>query len=261
MQRSVITALSLAAALLAWQPIAASAQAIQVRYGQIENSVRSMSSLALHTAQRKGFFAREGLDVKVMLLPGVHHMIDGLDKNIVDISHTATPYLVQGVLKGSDAVGVIGAPANSIFSLIAKPDIADYMALQGKLVGMSLPMDTISIASRMLLAKHGLKEPAFKTKELIGTPIRATCLSSGECDAVPLGQPDDIVFMQKGFRKLGDSLEVMPVLQFSVIAARRAPGRRKIAIRCCASRAPSALPTNSLPILPTGTKPPASFPK
>jgi ABC-type nitrate/sulfonate/bicarbonate transport system substrate-binding protein len=87
---------------------------------------------------------------------------------------------------------------------------------------MSLPMDTISIASRMLLAKHGLKEPAFKTKELIGTPIRATCLSSGECDAVPLGQPDDIVFMQKGFRKLGDSLEVMPVLQFSIIAARRA---------------------------------------
>jgi len=77
------------------------------------------------------------------------------------------------------------------------------------------------IASRLLLAKHGLKEPAFRTKELIGTPIRAKCLTDGECDAVPLGQPDDIVFAQKGFTKLGDSLEVIPVLQFNVIAARR----------------------------------------
>ena len=54
----------------------------------------------------------------------------------------------------------------------------------------------------------------------VGTPIRAKCLSEGECDAVPLGQPDDIVFAQKGFTKLGDSLEVIPVLQFNVIAAR-----------------------------------------
>ena len=38
---------------------------------------------------------------------------------------------------------------------------------------------------------------------------------------MPLGQPDDIVFTQKGYSKLGDSMEVIPVLQFNVIAARR----------------------------------------
>src|SRR6185437_591966 len=65
-------------------------------------------------------------------------------------------------------------------------------------------------------------EPDYRTRELIGTQTRAKCLLSGECDAVPLGQPDDIVFLQKGYRKLGDSLEVIPVLQFNVIAARRA---------------------------------------
>jgi ABC-type nitrate/sulfonate/bicarbonate transport system substrate-binding protein len=139
----------------------------------------------------------------------------------VDVSHTATPYLIQLVLKGSPSVGIVGGPANTIFSVMAKPEIKSYDDLKGKLIGMSLPVDTISIASRMLLAKHGLKEPAFRTKELVGTPIRAKCLTDGECDAVPLGQPDDIVFAQKGFTKLGDSLEVIPVLQFNVIAARR----------------------------------------
>ena len=148
-------------------------------------------------------------------------MIEGLDKNIVDVSHTATPYLVEGVLKGSGTVGVVGGPANTIFSVIAKPGIKSFADLKGKMFAMSLPVDTISIASRLLLEKHGLKDTDYRTTEMIGTQTRAKCLIDGDCDAVPLGQPDDIVFMAKGYTKLGDSLEVIPVLQFNVIAARR----------------------------------------
>jgi len=200
---------------------AAAQDKVKLRYGQIANSARSVSSLPLTVAQRKGYLARENIDLEVVGLRGVQYQVEELDKGTVDVSHTATPYLIQLVLKGSPAVAIVGGPANTIFSLIAKPQIRTYDDLKGRLVGMSLPVDTISIASRLLLEKHGLKEPAFSTKELVGTPIRAKCLSEGECDAVPLGQPDDIVFAQKGFTKLGDSLEVIPVLQFNVIAARR----------------------------------------
>ena len=42
-----------------------------------------------------------------------------------------------------------------------------------------------------------------------------------DCAAVPVGQPDDLVLMRKGYVKLGDSLEVIPALQFNVLAARR----------------------------------------
>jgi ABC-type nitrate/sulfonate/bicarbonate transport system substrate-binding protein len=194
---------------------------VKLRYGQIAASARSVSSLALNIAQRKDFLTRENIELEVVGLRGVQYQIEELDKGTVDVSHTATPYLIQLVLKGSPSVGIVGGPANTIFSLMAKPEIKTYDDLKDKLIGMSLPVDTISIASRMLLAKHGLKEPAFRTKELVGTPIRAKCLTDGECDAVPLGQPDDIVFAQQGYSKLGDSLEVIPVLQFNVIAARR----------------------------------------
>src|SRR5437899_4529105 len=211
-------------AALAVVACASGAQAqdkVKLRYGQIANSARSVSSLALVTAQSKGFLAKENIELEVVGLRGVQYQIEELDKGTVDVSHTATPYLIQLVLKGSPSVAIVGGPANTIFSLIAKPEIKSYADLKGKMIGMSLPVDTISIASRLLLEKHGLKEPAFRTKELIGTPIRAKCLSDGDCDAVPLGQPDDIVFAQKGYTKLGDSLEVIPVLQFNVIAARR----------------------------------------
>ena len=194
---------------------------ITLRFGQIANSARSVSSIALTVAQRKGFLEREGIDLKVVGLRGTQYQIEELDKGNVELSHTATPYLIQAVLAGSSSVGVVGAAANTIYSLIAQPQIKSFDDLRGKLVGLSLPIDTISIASRMLLEKHGLRDDAYRSKELVGTPVRAECLMRGECAAVPLGQPDDIVLAQKGFTKLGNSLEVIPSLQFSVIAARR----------------------------------------
>jgi ABC-type nitrate/sulfonate/bicarbonate transport system substrate-binding protein len=194
---------------------------ITLRYGEIANSARGVSTLGTAIAQRKGFLERESIDFKVIGLRGTSFQVEELDKGNVEIVNTAMPYLIQAVLKGSNSAGILGGSANQVYSLIAKPEIKSFDDLKGKTVGMSLAVDTISIASRMLLEKHGLKEPAYRTRELVGTPVRADCLSRGECDAVPLGQPDDILFMRKGYNKLGDSLEVIPVLQFGVIAARR----------------------------------------
>src|SRR5215470_11820629 len=162
---------AVAAALLA-SPAAAQ-EKVKLRYGQIAASARSVSSLALNIAQRKGFLAKENIELEVVGLRGVQYQVEELDKGTVDLSHTATPYLIQLVLKGSPSVAIVGGPANTIFSLIARPEIRTYDDLKGRLMGMSLPVDTISIASRLLLEKHGITEPAFRTKELIGTPIRA----------------------------------------------------------------------------------------
>jgi ABC-type nitrate/sulfonate/bicarbonate transport system substrate-binding protein len=195
--------------------------AIALRLGFNANSARNMAEIPNIVAQRKGFFAREGLSVAMVPLMGTTHMVAALDSGDVDATGTATPYMIEAALKGSDAVAVIGGVANTIYSLIAKPEIRAIAELKGKLVAISAPPDTITLSTRMLLAKGGLKEGDYRTKEIIGSGQRAECLASGTCDAVPLGQPEDIVFMRKGFRKLGDSLEVLPNLQFNVIAARR----------------------------------------
>lgn len=214
----------IAAALLAVVAAAArpaGAETVTLRYGAIANSARSISSLPLYTAQRRGFLEREGIKLEVVPLPGVEHMVNAVEAGNVDVTHTATPYLIQAVLnRGFHTVAVIGGPANTVYSLIAQPAIKSFADLKGKTVGMSLPADTISISTRLLLAKHGLTEPAFATTELVGTPVRSKCLTDGACAAVPLGQPEDILFMRKGFTKLGDSGEVIPELQFNVIAAR-----------------------------------------
>ncbi len=200
----------------------ATAEPVKLRFGVIANSARSISSLPLYVAQRQGFLAREGIELELVPLPGVEHMVNAVEKGDVDVTHTATPYLIQAVVgKNYTTVAVIGGAANTVYSLIAQPGIKSFANLKGRTIGVSLPADTITISTRMLLAKHGLEEGMFSTTELVGTPVRSKCLTDNACVAVPLGQPEDILFQQKGFTKLGDSTEVIPELQFNVLAARR----------------------------------------
>lgn len=217
-QRLVMSACLVLAALCS---NVADAQTVTLRYGKIANSARSYSSLGLYLAQRKGFLAREGIDLKVVKLPGLHTMVEAVDKGDVELAHTATPFLVQAALKGSTAVAVVGAAANAIHSLVAKPEIKSFADLKGKTIGLSTPQDTLSIGARLLLAKHGLRDSDYKVEVMQGSNMRLDCMTKGPCVAAPLTQPEDIVTLQKGYTRLGDSLEVLPVLQFAVIVATR----------------------------------------
>jgi ABC-type nitrate/sulfonate/bicarbonate transport system substrate-binding protein len=216
-----IRALMMGAFAALWSA-AAAAEPVTLRYGVIANSARSISSLPLYVAQRQGFLARQDIALQTVPLPGVEHMVNAAEKGDVDVTHTATPYLIQAVLtRNFNTVAVIGGPANTIYSLMARPGIKSFADLKGQVVGVSLPADTITIATKLLLAKHGLGSNDYRTTQLVGTPVRAKCLTEGECQAVPLGQPEDILFARKGYAKLADSGEVIPELQFNVIAARK----------------------------------------
>jgi NitT/TauT family transport system substrate-binding protein len=198
------------------------AQPITLRYGQIPSTIKTVSALQFYIAQRKGFFAGEGIHLEMLPIEGgAANMVAALNKGIVEITRTATPYLIQDVLKGSEAVAIAGETATPIYSLIVKPEIKSFADLKGRTVGLSLAVDTISISTRKLMAMNGIKEGDFKVKELVGTPARSQCLTKGECDAVPLGQPEDFLLMRQGYRRLGVSTDAMSNFQFIVSAVRR----------------------------------------
>ena len=206
--------------LVGWS--SARAEPVTLRFGQIPSTVHAVSSLYLFIAQQQGFFARENVALDVVQISGsTGNMVAALDRGEVDVTQTATPYLIQAVLAGSPAAAIAGTTANPIHSMIAKPELRSFAALKGKTIGLSLPIDTISISTRQLLALKELHDGDYRVKELVGSPARAACLRSGECDAVPLGQPDDLMAVTQGYRRLGLSTEAVSAFQFEVIAARR----------------------------------------
>jgi ABC-type nitrate/sulfonate/bicarbonate transport system substrate-binding protein len=211
-------------AAVAWLCALSSLQAetVTLRFGQIPSTVRGTSSVYLHIAERKGFFGREQIKLERVAIPGgTDNMILALDQGAVEVTQTAPPYLIQAVLRGSDAVAIASETANPIYSLIVKPEVASFDDLRGRVLGLSLPVDTISISMRRLLALKGLASTDYRVKELVGTPVRFECLRRGECDGVPLGQPDDLIALTQGYRRLGMSTEAVSAFQFQVLAVRR----------------------------------------
>ena len=203
------------------------AQTTMLRYGQIPSTVKTISALQFTVAQRKGLFTREGINLDVVLIEGgADNMMVALNKGAVEITRTATPYLIQSVLAGSDGVAIAGETLTPIYSLMAKPEIKTFADLKGKVVGLSLAVDTISISTRKLMAKNGIKEADFKVKELVGTPARAACLRKGECDAVPLGQPEDLMLLKEGYQRLGVSTDAVPSFLFTVSAVKKSWGEK-----------------------------------
>jgi ABC-type nitrate/sulfonate/bicarbonate transport system substrate-binding protein len=211
------------AMLIALCSSATSAQTIPLRYGQAYSAARSIFSLPVAVGDREGFFRRQGLDFKVVIpIPGgSDKMIDALHDDTVDVTHVASAFLIRAALKGSDAVAIAAEFSNPIYSLIAKPEIKSFADLKGKLIGLADEAGTITISTRKLLAMNGVREGEFRVKIIEGTPTRWNCLKRGECDAVPLGQPQDLLAIKEGFRLLGVSNDAVPDFLYTVTAVRK----------------------------------------
>ena len=201
------------------------AQTMTLRYGQIPSTIKSVSALHFNIAQRKGLFIREGINIEMISIEGgAANMMMALDRGAVDITRTASFFLIQAALKGSEGVAVAGETATPIYSLIVKPEIKTFADLKGKVVGLTNAVSTISVSMRKLLALNGLGNSDYRVIEFVGTPERSECLRKGECDAVPLGQPEDLTLLKQGYRRLGISNDAVPNFQFIVSAVRRSWG-------------------------------------
>jgi len=205
------------------QSAGALAQSLTIRYGQAYSAARSIFSLPIAFALGEGLFAREGLKVEVLVpIPGgADNMIASLHIDSVVLTHVATPFLVRAALAVSDAVAVAAEFNNPIYSLIAKPEISSFADLRGKIVGLADEYGTISLSIRKLMELHGLRRGEFGARVIEGTSARWACLRRGDCDAVVLGQPQDLVAREQGYRLLGVSTEAVPDLLYTVTAVRR----------------------------------------
>lgn len=208
---------------LLWSIEAAPGEPLTLRYAQAYSAAHSIFSLPITVARREGLFQREGLNVRLVIpVPGgSDKMIAALDDDWADVTHIATPFLIRAALAGSDAVAIDTEFKNPIYSLVAKPAIASIAGLKGKLVGLADPAGTISISMRKLLAAHGLAAGDYAVKVQEGTPARFNCLRGGDCDAVVLGQPQDLQAIAAGYRLLGRSNEAVPDYLYTVTAVRR----------------------------------------
>lgn len=207
---------------------------LDLRYGETASPLQSIFALPILVAERERMFLRRGLNFSIVPVSGGGEAtVTALEEGRADISHVATNFLITAALKGSDAVAIAAEFNNPIYSLVAKPWIKSFGDLKGRQIGMADMTGTVSLATLALLSLHGLDRNDFRVKVIEGTPARFTCLRKDDCDAVPLGQPQDIFARRQGFNILGLSTEAVSEFLYTVTIARRswAAAHREAVVR------------------------------
>ena len=195
---------------------------LELRYAQTASTWRSIFSLPMRIADKEGFYAANGLDFKmVQIVGGAETSLVALEEGQADVAHVATSFLLTAALRGADTVAIIAEFNNPIYSLVAKPWYKTIEELKGRRVAMADMTGSVSLATMALFEKHGLTKDDLDINVIEGTPGRFQCLMRGDCDAAPLGQPQDFHALRQGFRLLGATNEAVPDFVYTVTAARK----------------------------------------
>jgi ABC-type nitrate/sulfonate/bicarbonate transport system substrate-binding protein len=178
---------------------------------------KSLTSMPLFFGKDKGFFAREGIDVDLVLMS----------------PPTAIAALVAGELDFSTTVGagisatMRGLPIKRIlyiqqfitFALMAAPEIKTVRDLAGKSVGAVALTDATAIAAREILKGNGIDPSAVNFFYTQSTESSRTALTSKKLAAAMLPPPFAEETQVRGFNRLAEAKDYSPLSGIGLLAS------------------------------------------
>jgi len=178
---------------------------------------KSLTSMPLFFGKDKGFFARENVDVDLVLMS----------------PPTAIAALVAGELDFSTTVGagisatMRGLPIRRIlyiqqfvtFALMAAPDVKSVRDLVGKSVGATALTDATAIAAREIIKGNGLDPSAVNFFYTQSTESSRAALLSRKITAAMLPPPFAEETQVKGFNRLAEAKDYAPLSGIGLLAS------------------------------------------
>ena len=167
----------------------------------------SLSVLALRTAQVKGFFREEGLDVSLVQL-ATNVTITALTTKEVDFA-TASVAAMRSAISGLPVKTVMFVVRRPLHVLVARPEMSSPQELRGKIVSIGAYNDLTDFVLRAILARHNMdREKDIKNLVISGSGSRLTALLTGTIDGAILPPPFNVEAERKGFKRLASGADV-----------------------------------------------------
>lgn len=191
---------------------AAGAETVKVGYVS-----RDLNYLPYFIAQKRGFYAREGIGVDLVSIGRADIQIQALATGDLHFALINPDGIIVWNEKGGNLKLVAGSSNAAPYVLIGGKDYKKIEELKGARLGVaSLQGGATSILLTYLKAK-GLIYPRDFSLAVVagGTPARLSALEGGAIAGAVLGIPFADIAIDKGFNKLGDTMEVIPKYQFN----------------------------------------------
>jgi ABC-type nitrate/sulfonate/bicarbonate transport system substrate-binding protein len=217
-------ALAAAVSLLAPAPASAQAAAQELKVIVFPGGF----NWPLWAGLAQGFFARQGLDVKMVNTPSSTFQLTGLARGDFDIAMTAIDNIVayregQGApgVDGSDLVAVMGAD-NGFLRLAATAENRTIADLKGKQVSVDALTTGYAFVLLEVLERNGLVlDRDYTTVPAGGVLQRYEQLLQGKHAATLLLSPFEVLAQAKGLNVLADASAALGSYQGLVAGVRR----------------------------------------
>ena len=166
-----------------WQP-AWSAEKIIADYGGT-----SGFQAPIWAAKEGGFFAKYGLDVDIVMIPGGTQSMQALISGGTQFSQSSAAAPIHSRLGGSDVVLIAASINKYPFSVVARPQIKTPADLVGKKVGVVRLGGSNESALRKAFELWGINPKSVIFLQMGEAAARLIALSAGTLDATVLAPP------------------------------------------------------------------------
>jgi NitT/TauT family transport system substrate-binding protein len=203
-------------ALLTLALTAASVPAETIKAGYVS---RDLNYLPFFVAQKKGFYAAEGVQIDLVFIGGADLQLRALVAGELHVANINPDSVILWDEKGGNLKTVAGSSNAAPYYLVGGKNYKRIEDLKGARLGVaSLTGGATSILLGYLKSK-GLTHPRDFSLSVIagGTPARLIALESGAIAGAVLGVPFADMAIDKGFNKLGDTMEVIQTYQFNAV--------------------------------------------
>src|SRR3990172_3561940 len=166
-----------------------------------------------------GYFKKQGLDVKPLVLSGSSTALAAMLSGDMEFINVAGSGLINAYLGGRDAVMVAGLVNFAPYDLVVAKGINTLEDLKGKKVGIARFGGSADFLARYGLEKHGIKPGRDVTiLQTGGNAERLSAVSQGAIQATLLEQGFAYQAKKAGFRSLLDFSTIGLDYQHSGIA-------------------------------------------
>jgi len=180
---------------------------------------KDLNYLPFFVAQKKGFYAAEGLQVDLVFIGRADLQLQALVAGELHFANINPDGIILWNEKGGNLKVVAGSSNSAPYVLVGGKNYKKIDDLKGARLGVaSLTGGATSILVSYLKTK-GLQYPRDFNMVVIsgGTPARLTALESGAIAGAVLGIPFADIALDRGFNKLGDTTEVISTYQFNAV--------------------------------------------
>jgi ABC-type nitrate/sulfonate/bicarbonate transport system substrate-binding protein len=177
----------------------------------------------LFVALEGGHFKNHGLDVVIVMLPGVQ-VIQALVAGSVKFTHGVSSRTVPSAAAAGSDVVLIASPINDlIFDMFSRPELRRPEDLKGKIVGVSAFGTSTDYAARQALLRHRLvPDKDVMIRGLGSVPAVLAALDSGQIAAGVISPPTSVRAEKLGFYKIIDIVSMKIPYASSGVGVRKA---------------------------------------